>query len=686
MLSRKVTTFLLSIIFFTMGLITLPNYGINWDTINHLPRGQAYLNYLLTGDKDYSNLPKWVNHWQNPETLFISTNIPKDEFNRRSLYQFEGYDYNRYATRDGYGHPPLSDIFSSVFNRVFYQKLGLVNDIDSYRMYGVFLAASLVGLVYWWVSSKYGAFAGLVAAFSLSLYPLFWSESHFNNEKDIPETVFWSFMLFAFWKGIIQSKPKWLLLSGVFFGFALGTKFNILFSAFVVLPWLFFYLVKKNNRKLFTKKTMLASMAIAPIIGVSIFVFFWPYLWADPLARAQQVIAFYRDIGLSASIDQRFVGPFSINTYPILWIVFTTPPFTLLLFVVGLAATIKLALKDKDNFAFLVLLWLSVPIARVVWPGTHIYGGIRQIMEYVPAMAIIAGIGGLKTRNFLISKINRKTIINVLILLLFLPNLFTLIKIHPNENVYFNFLIGGLKGAKANDFPAWGNSFGAAYRQGMNWLNKNADQDARIVYANELIPNIPRTFFRPDLELHNKYRSGPAKEGEYAITLTHYGTGERTFYDSYLERLLEPVYSVDVDGVSILKIWKNDNLHTKKGYLKEELIKDVGVVKNDLGFIIDLSKPLVVSRVEGKFESNNCNQLISAFSRVSVDGVSWRRPPGTMPGENWRTSAFGTQPTENMFIQPFAAEKARYIEYIVIPLDACFLNIKSVNVAHLPDL
>src|SRR5258708_3279239 len=127
-----------------------------------------------------------------------------------------------------------------------------INDIDSYRLYGITLASFLVGLIFYWVSKVYGLFSGAVASLTLALYPLYWSESHFNTEKDVPETVYWSFFVFALWKGITEKKIKWILISGIFFGLALGTKFNILFSFLVIIPWFITYIIF-NKERLFSR-------------------------------------------------------------------------------------------------------------------------------------------------------------------------------------------------------------------------------------------------------------------------------------------------------------------------------------------------------------------------------------------------------------------------------------------------
>ena len=85
----------LIVIFFIVGIITLPAYGINWDTINHLPRGQAYLNLFLTGKGDYQDLDKWYSDWeipwhyQDPQSLLVDTIPDKDNIPHRSQYQID---------------------------------------------------------------------------------------------------------------------------------------------------------------------------------------------------------------------------------------------------------------------------------------------------------------------------------------------------------------------------------------------------------------------------------------------------------------------------------------------------------------------------------------------------------------------------------------------------------------------
>jgi hypothetical protein len=100
-----------------------------------------------------------------------------------------------------------------------------------------------------------------------------------------------------------------------------------------------------------------------------------------------------------------------------------------------------------------------------------------------------------------------------LIILGFIPIVTKFVSIHPNENVYFNVLTKGLGGAKEAGIPYAGNSYGSAYRQGVNWINENVEEGGKVVIADGLIPNIPSFWFRSDLEYNNSFEIYGLKVG-----------------------------------------------------------------------------------------------------------------------------------------------------------------------------
>ncbi len=671
---------LIAFVFFIFSIATLTGYGINWDTINHLPRGQAYLHYFLTGKRDYSDLPKYFDgwqkpgqwYWQDPDYLGVKTDLSNNSAPDRSLYQIDSMNFDYFLKTDGDGHPPLSDIISSAFNEVLFRRLKLVNDIDSYRVYGILMAAITVGLVFYWAGQTYGLIPGVVAALSISLYPLFWSESHFNTEKDIPETTYWSLFMFLFWKGITTKNWKLILLAGCVFGFALGTKLNILFAVFVIAPWFFIQLFRngsllQNIKSLLKGWKLILSLVLIPVIGLVILILTWPYLWRDPLNGVLKMVGFYKTIGTTNAVS---ASVFGLNLYPIKWILYTTPIVTLSLTALGILGYLFTYKKDKNGASLLFVLWFLTPILRVMMPGSNIYGGVRQIMEYIPGMALVSAIGFNYVSKFLSKKLSF-----LLAVIIFIPILFKIISIHPNENVYFNNLIGGLKGAKSQQVPYWGFSFGSPYRQAASWLNKNADKNSVVVYTFDLIPNLPRIWLRTDLDLYNGSRSGYLRQGEYAMGLTFSGTEGRSYYDMYLEKFIQPVYEVKVDDTAILKIWKNDVAHLKVD-LKEHQLTNVSFKKDLKSIVFDLKSVQSLSRLELKYKDTLCKPLENGTVYLSENGREWAAIPGPLP-DDWNIAVIGPQPKNGAFITPFVGQSARYVRLSLEPEGTCLMNVSS---------
>ena len=277
-----------------------------------------------------------------------------------------------------------------------------------------------------------------------------------------------------------------------------------------------------------------------------------------------------------------------------------------------------------------------------------------------------------------------KSALTVVLLLPFALLALRLATIHPNENVYFNVLTNGLKGAKEKDLPAWGNTFGAAYRDGVAWINDNAAQGSKVVLTYELLPNIPKTFFRTDLTYQNSYRSGYLQQGEYAITLLYQGTESRSYYDIFLNKYLNPVYESTVDGVPILRVWKNDQANMKEQLLDVPITDfKVSVLENEIN--IDLHQQVQLSRMEISFHETNCKPLTSATVYTSSDYIKWSPMPGDLP-RSWLIPVLGPQPKDGNFIEPFVGQYARAIKITVSPSDTCLKKVKNVKVySHLFD-
>lgn len=646
--------FLLSLVFFLTSFATLKDYGISWDEPTHFKRGQAYLWYFLTGDNDYRKLSQ----------------------QRRSIYQDDKYNSRFYKLVDG-GHPPLSDILSSATNMIFYQKLGLLGDIESYHFFEIVVASLGVGVVFAFVYESFGLMSAFFSTLFFASFPLFWAESHFNI-KDPIETSMIILTLYFLWKGFKDKSTFLIFFSSIFAGFALGTKFNVIFLPFIVLPWLLFiFKIHEKEFMVFIKtKKFIFSSILYPLVVFGIFYLSYPFLWQNPIANIGKVLTFYQENALDPAFANAALldWPF----YAIRWIFLTTPPLVLLGFALCLFFAKKLASKHC-GFLFLIFLWFGVTILRASIPGVNIYGGVRQIMEYIPPLSILAGVGFAQV---LASK-NNITILGSFLIGIIL-SVAPLVYLHPNENVYFNFLAGGLKGAIDSGIPAAGNSFGNAYYQGVSWLNVNVEKGTKLTLLQGTAVNIPKTKLRSDIYFSGDYFSGSNRQGEYLMELTFNWEHRQNFYAwEYVDKFLEPVYEVKADGVTILKIWKNDLDHTKPEFrFSERLLEVPPLLQEESNLLtVDLNNEYLLSRavLDLDFSGMDCSSKGTIFVDTSTNGINWNREKDWIPFSQVNNIKNLEGNKINYY---FAGRKARFIRFLFDKANSCRFKDPSIKVMY----
>ena len=638
---------LFSVIVFLILLFTLKDYGINWDEPWHYFRGQAYFHYLTTGRTNYEDIT-----------------------GRRSFFQNDSYNGIYFLKTDS-AHPPANDILASLFNEVFFRKLDILGDIDSYHLFIIVTSFVAVLAVSLFAYESLGLLGALVAGLSLVLYPLFFSEGHFNI-KDPVEMSFFVMVIWTFWKSLQRWNWKWLFLSLLSCGLALGTKFNIVFLPFILLPYLLvrFWQDVKRGGDWFRRipASFKICFVLSPLIVGSVFIFFWPFLWHDTVKNFIDAVVYYRDIGTGQANFPGYTIA-GLDLYPIFWIISTTPPLTLVLGLIGIAG-VFLRRKEKDNVGFLWLLWLIIPIARVTMPGTTIYGGIRQIFEYIPALSLLSGLGAKVWFDFV--KPGFKNIAVFILLILFIPQIVVLIRLHPNENVYFNFLVGGLPGAVQKNIPYWGNSYGNAYWQAIKWINAYTEKNARLGLVQGTGLNIPPIQLRKDIQFSNANWTGIFRGGEYLTELTfNSGINPYPYAWEYVNKILDPVYEIKADGIPIAKVWKNDLAHTNDQFKKPEsrlLNYNYTTLKNEVDVVFGDNVELTRFFLHYKLDKN-CSG-VSAQVETSIDGKTYVSEQERMPNIQVTVSNLG--PNTSPFF--FAARDLRYLRVVTLDSNSCLLN------------
>ncbi len=537
---------------------------MNFDAPFRMMRGQSLVHFFLTGQKEWQDKSPHVAvlvkpgefssryYFNSIEELRYESGIvlnSSEKNNRSSYYQSDSWDGHYMVDNEGQGHPPFIDEVAALSNLILHGKLGIFGDVESYQVFYLFIASIgvlIVSIFTWQLTKSYGA--GMIAGFVLASYPYFIGESHINM-KDPVQAVFFAGAVWTFWQWV--NEPKRWLWPLFFIGFcalALSTKWNIVFLPLIIVPWLF------SIRKTQTFKNWFnfQRLSLIGLLGIFICAIFLigtsPRSWADPMGYLIGLVNYYFGLGVG-SIPQQpqgFIGIFGINFYPFLLVLLQTPEIVLLLLLVGF-----FHLKQVKNERILILGWLFVPVLRVMLPGAWFYNGLRQLMEIIPAVSVFAGIGFW----FLQTKFPKFVVaIGVFVAICLIIPIATY---HPNENAYFNSLTGGFAGASRNNLVDWSLSYGNVYKQGTDWLNKNAPKNARLAIVDGPSYAVSPLWLRSDISMSGKYFSGYEAKGEYIFKPVDHL--EVTFFaKKYIENFLKPVGEIDVAGSPLLYIYKND--------------------------------------------------------------------------------------------------------------------------------
>lgn len=241
------------------------------------------------------------------------------------------------------------------------------------------------------------------------------------------------------------------------------------------------------------------------------------------------------------------------------------PEVIILLLGAGMCfAILQIARGKERTFFQLLLAWIAVPIFRSSLPSAQNFDGIRHFLEFLPAAGLLAGYGAARITSFLSRwKPNLRRIWQFAAAAALLVNLFVAHCVYyPYQYIYFNSLAGGLDGARNQlNFPEATDYWAVSYRDGINWLNDNAEKGAKVSapIAQWNLRLIAPLWMRPDLGyISNKRVDEALVYGDtvYLMYITREG-----FYTSLIRDCRENeiiVHQIVVDRVPILEICKFD--------------------------------------------------------------------------------------------------------------------------------
>ena len=248
----------------------------------------------------------------------------------------------------------------------------------------------------------------------------------------LPVRPSWWWSRSASWQVILK-----ILLAGILLGLVVSIR--VIGPLVGVLVFLYFIL--KAGRHSF------GGMVIYGVVALLALYFSWPYLWAAPLTRFVDVVQhmsrnpkilpvlFNSVVYASDKLPRTYLPE-------MLGITLTWPVW--LMFISGLVVSWrKFKLKKIDwRSISLIIFWFLAPLGYVLAFRPPIYDGYRHFLFILPPVFILCG---LVFQVFWEWLQNRWAYALVLVVLI-MPGVIGIARLHPYEYTYYNELVGGTGG------------------------------------------------------------------------------------------------------------------------------------------------------------------------------------------------------------------------------------------------
>lgn len=525
------------------GFPALRQYNVTWDeALGDLFFGERYFSFFTSFDARYLDFQ----------------NDPYPEARQPSLFAspFKIRPWEYY---------PVANTLAAATSELLARRLGLLDVFDGFHALNLLLVALLVPLMFGAAAKRDGTLAALAAVVLLFSAPRVVCDL-FANIKDFPLLVFFAAAALLFFQAWEEGSRRGMLVAAAVLALALGTKANALF--FPAIPALLWLAGGTPPSWQGRRGQLITTGLLAAALTLGLVFLLWPYLWAHPIERIGEHLRY---------ISQRKGYTKAESLAPAFEaVLFTTPPFFLLLAGAGALLSLRDALRERSRWAIFLLAWPAVVLGRFLLPMAVNFDGVRHFLELFPALALLAGraVGELtaRLRGWAgQATALRRALPAVATTILLLPGLLVTLLAHPFEVTYWNGLVGGYAGARAKNLPQASDYWGMSYRLGLDWLARNADQNAYVAVpvVEHAVRLVAPLRLRPDLQLLPLTRPFNPRIAPERLEATRELARQGPVYVMFVERRdwmnelmsdclehLEPEMVWTYDGEPVLSIYR----------------------------------------------------------------------------------------------------------------------------------
>ena len=311
------------------------------------------------------------------------------------------------------------------------------------------------------------------------LHPRLYAHSFFNP-KDIPFLATFMIALFLAHRAFKRDNVSAFVLLGVGVGLLVNLRIMgiVLLAGVPSLRALDFALASGWAER---KRVLLTTGGFALAGALTIYALL-PYLWADPIPRAVEAWTTLSNHPVIA--PELFRGKVYLNIdFPIeylpVWFSITSPPFALLLGGIGGAAILAAAARAPRKalrsgglrFGLLAVGCFAAPVAGALLLDSNMYDGWRQ-MYFLWAPFSLLAMYGLRFLASGLRRLRTRALTYGAAGAGFAGVVISMGLIHPNQQVYFNFLVDRVTPERLRsqyDMDYYGHSG----RQALEWSSIN---------------------------------------------------------------------------------------------------------------------------------------------------------------------------------------------------------------------
>lgn len=479
------SNYLLLLFFLILGLFIVKDYGLSTDEPFH--RTNGYFWYLNLVEKLVGNNEIFQDLKNKFQNMYWSND-------------FENGLYHEYG------------IFFDLVSALVEEALNIDTSENAfYLKHKLNFITFFISIIFFYklINERFKntIFSTTITIFYLSS-PRIFAEA-FYNPKDI---IFMSFSVIALYY-CLNTIEKFSFKNIFYFSLfsSIATNVRIMGILFLFLFSIFFIFNSLEEKNYFKKN--LKNYLIFIIFYFFFLYLFWPYLWESPLNNFFTAFKSFANYEWGGSV--LYLGKYHLASslpwhYIAVWIISTTPVFFLFFIFVGLLKTLLQFLKNFLNLSnqtkiwfniqqqkdFFILFFFFIPLISVVLFNSTLYGGWRHLYFIHPCLVYFIAVAmeliflKLNIRNFI------KNILKVFVSLVIIINCYTLIKLHPYQNIYFNFFMNKY----ANNFfeiDYWG----LGNREAIKFLDaNNIDKDLEVRTASFTPLFFSKFFLNPKQE------------------------------------------------------------------------------------------------------------------------------------------------------------------------------------------